>query len=233
MGVNMGLFSRDKKDYNEKLKDAVEDYINTEGLKKAMKVNEIKKYASKKLKKEKWFSSEQMQMLKDVTSHFRANKILKYSPSTLRMMYLSNEEYKKAVLEEGRNYLLNVKEVPVIFPKIEETTTNNVGLGALGGGLLFGATGAIIGASMGANSQKTNRKIVGGERGKLRIAEKGVVISNREETIKIPWNQIKGMKRNILELGEGKHMTFYEILHREAVSDIINDKAEYIGEEGW
>ncbi|MDR1018670.1 MAG: hypothetical protein LBM02_08225 [Lachnospiraceae bacterium] len=231
----MGLFNKND-DYNLKLKNAVEEYINASDLSKGMKVNKIKKYASKKLKKEKYFNSEQMQMLKDVTSFRRGGAILKYNESELRNMCLSNEEYKEIINERElsiKEDILNGKEITIVFLKQEESTTNNAGLGALGGGLLFGVTGAVVGSALGANNQTTTSKMVMGESGRLKIAQKGIVISNKTETVKIPWSDIKKMGGNFIDLGEGKNILFYKIDYRNIVSEIINENASYVEEDGW
>jgi hypothetical protein len=46
-------------------------------------------------------------------------------------------------------------------------------------------------------------------------------------------NKIKKIKGNIIELGEGKNIVFYEIANKNIVSDIIYEKVSYVEEYGW
>ncbi|MCL2156413.1 MAG: hypothetical protein FWH54_00125 [Methanobrevibacter sp.] len=148
-----------------------------------------------------------------------------------------DKEKKQEKLKISRNNLkdeiLEGKNVSVIFPKMDKQISNDLGKGALAGGMLFGTKGALLGGALGASQQQFTEKTVAGETGTLRIAEKGVVLSTDMETAKIPWNEIEGMKHNIIRMGEGKNIRFDKVSHQSIVSEIINEKASYVTEDGW
>lgn len=223
----MALFTKKDEDYNTELQNAVEDWIQAGEFKRGMIMNKIKKYAKQKLKKENGFSEGQLQLLDDVTSHLRGAKILNYDPETLRLMHLHHDEYQDQVRER-----LITTGVPVVFPKVDKHITNNAGVGAIGGGLLLGIGGAIVGGALGASDQQIREKMVYGEKGIIKVADKGIVLSNGIENVRIPWKEIKGMKGLRIELVEGQHIIFYDIHNKEIIESEVNSRITSV-DDGW
>jgi hypothetical protein len=223
----MGLFGKDK-NYNLELKNAVEEWINANEFKRGTKVNKIKKYAKNKLKNETGFSEGQQKILKDVTSTLRGNKIKNYDYDTLRLMHLSADDYRDKTIER-----LITEGVPVIFPQVNTQITSEVGAGAVTGGLLFGVLGAVVGGAIGASNQQITEKMVRGELGTLKVADKGIVLSDTAETSRIEWEQIKQMEGKVIELVDGKHIVFCKLHNNEIIEPIINHRAQPTTENGW
>nr|WP_302577859.1 hypothetical protein [Methanobrevibacter arboriphilus] len=223
----MGLFSNDE-DYNEELRKSIQEYKYGSQWGKRSNLKKIKKYSKKKLEKEQNLSISQTTLLKQISGDLGLFKMNGCHDLILSLIHLNGQNYTNNIIG-----ILTNEGLPVVFPKIDKTITNNAGIGALGGGILFGTTGAIMGGALGASNQNITDKLVPGETGKLKVAEKGIVIKSNEETLKIPWNEVKQMKNNKLELGDGKNIIFYEIYNEDIISRIVNHRAGYVEEEGW
>lgn len=188
LNAKRGVNPPPKDDYNEKLKNAVEDWINTNREQRKSKVDKIKKYAEIKLKKESGFPNKQFRFLKDVTGKQRTRNIWRYEAPVLRLMHLLPNDFYNYYRDNVIEKLMTVG-VPVIFPKMEQQTINKAGQGAVAGGLLFGLAGAAVGSILGASDKQVIETTVPGSRGTLKAAEKGIVLSSSDETLRIGWDK--------------------------------------------
>jgi hypothetical protein len=241
----MGVFNKKNEDYNEKLKNAVEEYIITrlhELNKKKLNfsyfrqrdksIKNIKKYADIKLKNESGFPNYQYKLLHDARSKSSKIKIKSYSFDTLRNMHLSPEDFESQHNDEVIEKLMTTG-VPVTFPTTKQVRTNKAGQGAAAGGLLFGLAGAAVGGIMGSNDKQVVESTVSGRRGTLKVTDNGIVLSSRDETLRIKWDNIERMRFSTIYLVDGKHLNLYNIPDSEIISPIINYRAKPQIEDGW
>jgi outer membrane lipoprotein SlyB len=161
------------------------------------------------------------------------DKYCKSCGLSMEEMLKLDKEKKEMGKRKIEDEIKNGKEIVVRFPKIQQQTTNKVGVGAVSGGLLFGATGALVGGALGSTSKTNHETEVAGDFGKLKIAEKGLVITHDKETLKIAWDNIKSMSNRKLVMGEGQNIIFYSVEHFKIVTSIVNDKACFQEEDGW
>jgi len=235
-------------DYNEKLKNVVEEYIittrkgfnnsqnrtysHTNTRQKDKDIDKIKKYADIKLKTESGFSNYHFKLLQDVTSKSRKTKIKGYYFDTLRRMHLSPEDFESQYNDEVIEKLTTVG-ISVSFPKIKEETIDHTGRNALVGGLALGIVGAVAGGIHGSNNKQTFETTVRGDHGNLKVTDNGLIIRNSVETLRIKWEDIERMSGDNIYLVEGKNIIFYNVPDSEIVAPVINYRAKNYTNKEW
>ncbi|MDR0774271.1 MAG: hypothetical protein LBE72_03045, partial [Rickettsia sp.] len=164
---------------DHELEMKINEYINTDSsYKKGSLENKVRKISKKKLKNEMDLCDSHKKMLEDLPCFFVGSLATKnfkpvcYPDDLLKLVHLSKEEYKNKVIE-----LSTTEGISVLLPKIEQQISNDAGTGAIGGGLLFGTTGAVIGGALGASQQNITEQFNPGETANLKIAKKGIVIT--------------------------------------------------------
>lgn len=227
--------------YNEELKNAVEEYINTTrkgfnngqngkysirtiNRQKDKDINKVKKYAELKLKNESGFSNYHFKILQDAT--LKKPQLNKHTFDTLRKMHLSSDEFESGHNDEVIEKLMTTG-ISVSFPKMEQQTNNKAAKNAIKGGILFGLAGAAVGGMIGSNDKQVIETTVRGEHGDLKVTDKGIVIKNSTETVHLEWENIERMSGNSIYLVEGTHIHFYNIPDNEIVASIINYRASH------
>ena len=228
----MGLFSKEE-DYNVELKNAVDNWLNSNRKQRNKKqiTKRIKKYAELKLKNESGFSNKQFRLLNDVIGKKNSKGMWYYATPILKLMHLSPEDFESQHNDEVIEKL-TTDGISVSFPKIVEHTTNKAGSNAIKGGILFGLAGAAVGGIMGSNDKQVSRTTVRGGYGNLKVTDEGLVIRNNVETLRIEWENVEEMQGNVIYLVEGKHIRFYELPDSTIIAPIVNYKAKSQIERG-
>lgn len=230
----MGLFNKETPEekldkINNELRIKIDEYLSYEknSTKEIWIRQRLNKYGKRKLKLDNDYCRTHKEMLKTLPFNGVGVGVIYYPDELLKIAHLSKEEYRNKVIE-----LSTTNGISAILPKIDQSITNNAGIGALGGGLLFGTTGAVVGGALGVSNQQITEQITPGDTANFKIAEKGIVITTNSETTRIPWNDIKELKDNILILKD-KNIIFYEVFNNDILEPIISHRSEFVEEDGW